>query len=127
MPDPLPTQPSRTVLLPEPGPRVGTPLGDTPWSCVMCFRSAPQPAGCCSMVCADDANAEFAYNARVLCDLPAGARPATAHRLAERNGRLSSALLRWHAAGGRAGPSPLAWPATARPVPRPASRELLPA
>lgn len=85
--------------LPEPGPRPGTPAGSTPWACVMCDRSAPEPGGCCSTRCASDAQAALEHNARLLRRLRRhGGDAARARRLAERNGHLSSALLRWRPA-----------------------------
>jgi hypothetical protein len=80
------------VSMPEPGLRPGMPVGDTPWPCVMCFRSASQPGGCCSTTCAIEAHRELARNAHQLRRRRAG---TDARWLAERNGRLSSALLRW--------------------------------
>lgn len=87
------------VSLPEPGPRPGTPVGSTPWACVMCDRSAAEPGGCCSAACASDARWELDHNTRALRRIRGlGGDSARARRLAERNGHLSSALLRWQPA-----------------------------
>jgi hypothetical protein len=92
-PTPLPSR--VPAPMPEPGPRPGTPIGVTPWPCVMCFRSASQPGGCCSTTCAIEAQEELDRNAHRLRSRHAGHDAGTARWLAERNGRLSSALLRW--------------------------------
>jgi hypothetical protein len=89
-PAPLPS--GAPVQVPEPGLRPGMPLGDTPWPCVMCLRSASQPGGCCSTTCAMQAHRELARNAQ---QLRSGQVGTDVRSLAERNGRLSSALLRW--------------------------------
>jgi hypothetical protein len=92
MPHPAPLPSGAPVQVLEPGLRPGMPVGDTPWPCVMCFRSASQPGGCCSTTCAMQAHRELARNAQ---QLRSGRVGTDARWLAERNGRLSSALLRW--------------------------------
>jgi hypothetical protein len=101
--------PSRVpVQLPEPGPRPGTPVGATAWACVMCFRSAAHPGGCCSATCAGEARRELRRNTNRLQGRRLGHDVATTRWLAERNGRLSSALLRWGPGGQRSTqPSPV--------------------
>jgi hypothetical protein len=101
MPQPLPSSPGPVALL-DPGPRPGTPVGTTPWACVICPRSAPEPGGCCSAACADEASRELDRNLRALRRRRAGPGSAAgARRLAERSGHLSSALLRWHPRDGQ--------------------------
>jgi hypothetical protein len=70
-------------------------LGEVHWGCVVCSREASQPGGCCSASCASQAHLELDRNARTLRHLTATREAAEARRVAERNGRLSSALMRW--------------------------------
>ena len=68
-------------------------------TCIMCSSAAPQPDGCCSALCAQLAQLELLTTSRRLTDPADDARDAgDRQHLAERAGRLSSALLRWNAA-----------------------------
>ena len=88
------------------------------WTCLVCAGPAAQPEGCCSATCADLADLELQATSRHLQgranDLADDAAGAERHRrLAERAGRLSSALLRW-----RASNDPARCPGLALPRPR---------
>lgn len=65
-------------------------------ACIVCSSAAPQPDGCCSSLCAELAEMELQTTSPQLTDRAGDA--GDRQRLAERAGRLSSALLRWHAA-----------------------------
>jgi hypothetical protein len=64
--------------------------------CVVCGGASEQPDGCCSLTCAQQAEQELRSNTariRRANGDPAGAQ--LRRTIAERNGRLTSALLRW--------------------------------
>jgi predicted nucleic acid-binding Zn ribbon protein len=64
--------------------------------CVVCATRTPEFDACCSAECAEEAALEMKRNQAVLRRLRLPDAPSeTRLRLAERNGRLSSALLRW--------------------------------
>jgi hypothetical protein len=64
--------------------------------CVVCATRTPEFDACCSVECAEEAAREVQRNLAVLRRLRLPDAPSeTRLRLAERNGRLSSALLRW--------------------------------
>jgi hypothetical protein len=64
--------------------------------CVVCAARTPEFDACCSVECAEEAAREVQRNLAVLRRLRLPDTPSeTRLRLAERNGRLSSALLRW--------------------------------
>lgn len=65
--------------------------------CVTC-GGALEVEGCCSSSCALEAHRECERNAAALRRGPIGADGDERRQLAERNGRLTSALLRWRAA-----------------------------
>jgi hypothetical protein len=64
--------------------------------CVVCAARTPEFDACCSLECVKAAAREVKRNLAVLRKLRSPDVPSeTRLRLAERNGRLSSALLRW--------------------------------
>jgi hypothetical protein len=64
--------------------------------CVVCAARTPEFDACCSSDCVRAAAQELQRNKAVLRRLRMPDAPSeTRLRLAERNGRLSSALLRW--------------------------------
>jgi hypothetical protein len=85
--------PSATLA---PPPTALTPDDAPPWDCVVCSLTAAEPGGCCSPPCVTAAEGELERNLRRLAQLRSrGADGDLRRQLAERNGRLSSALLRW--------------------------------
>jgi hypothetical protein len=74
-----------------------SPLDDTVDPiCVVCAAATVEFNACCSLSCVQEAASEFERNLAVLRRLRSPDAPSeTRLRLAERNGRLSSALLRW--------------------------------
>lgn len=73
------------------------PAGTT--SCLMCGGTTNEVDACCSLTCVRLAERELRGNARRIRHLGRQVGSADARRvLAERNGRLSSALLRWRPA-----------------------------
>lgn len=83
----------------EPGPTSGAeaapPIGALA-SCVICSMPTLEIEGCCSLACAEQAQREVRHNVACLrlLRLDEAAMARRLH-LAERNGRLSSALLRY--------------------------------
>jgi hypothetical protein len=75
----------------------GAPAGpDLGWSCIICQAPTEQADACCSLPCAQAAQRELQRNVTRLRLLARRLAPPDARRgVAERNGRLSSALLRW--------------------------------
>jgi hypothetical protein len=64
--------------------------------CVICAGPSVQPEGCCSLDCARRAESELRTNtARIRRVNGDAAAVALRRTIAERNGRLTSALLRW--------------------------------
>ena len=64
--------------------------------CIMCEAPTEQADACCSLACAQSAQRELQRNVTRLRQLSRRlAAPDARRRVAERNGRLSSALLRW--------------------------------
>jgi hypothetical protein len=64
--------------------------------CVVCATRTPEFDACCSVECVEEAAREVQRNLAVLRRLQSPDAPSeTRLQLAERNGRLSSALLRW--------------------------------
>jgi predicted nucleic acid-binding Zn ribbon protein len=64
--------------------------------CVVCAARIAEFDACCSLSCVQEAAREVQRNLAVLRRLRLPDAPSeTRLRLAERNGRLSSALLRW--------------------------------
>jgi predicted nucleic acid-binding Zn ribbon protein len=64
--------------------------------CVVCAARISEFDACCSLSCVKEAAREVQRNLAVLRQLRTPDAPSeTRLRLAERNGRLSSALLRW--------------------------------
>jgi hypothetical protein len=64
--------------------------------CVVCATRTSEFDACCSLACVQQAAREVQRNLATLRQLRAPDAPSdTRLRLAERNGRLSSALLRW--------------------------------
>jgi hypothetical protein len=64
--------------------------------CVVCAAHTVECTACCSLPCVQEAAREVERNLAVLRGLRLHDAPSeTRLRLAERNGRLSSALLRW--------------------------------
>jgi predicted nucleic acid-binding Zn ribbon protein len=64
--------------------------------CIMCDAPTEQADACCSLPCAQAAQRELQRNVTRLRHLARRLAPPDARRrVAERNGRLSSALLRW--------------------------------
>ncbi len=99
----------------------------TEGTCLVCSGSAPQPDGCCSPACAHLAHLELQATSRRLQDRSGGAGSESAsgvdhRRLAERAGRLSSALLRWRATVDPGRCSGLATPLRHRSVPAAGNR-----
>jgi hypothetical protein len=74
-----------------------SPLDDAPEPiCIVCAARTPEFDACCSLSCVQEAAREVERNLAVLRRLRLPDAPSeTRLRLAERNGRLSSALLRW--------------------------------
>ncbi len=65
-------------------------------ACIMCEAPTDQADACCSLRCAQAAQRELQRNVTRLRHLARRLAPPDARRqVAERNGRLSSALLRW--------------------------------
>lgn len=97
---------------PEPDPEQGG-------NCLICSGAAAQPDGCCSAACAHLAHVELQAASRRLQARAAEAGEAGdgagggegLRALAERAGRLSSALLRWRAAS-----EPVRCPGLATPL-----------
>jgi predicted nucleic acid-binding Zn ribbon protein len=75
-------------------PRIDASHGEA--SCLMCSAPTSEADSCCSLACAEQAQRELRHNVANLrllrLDDAASERRL---RLAERNGRLSSALLRY--------------------------------
>jgi hypothetical protein len=64
--------------------------------CLICGAEAIEVDSCCSLSCVEDAQRELRANAKRLRRLPRHPDLLDArHELAERNGRLTSALMRW--------------------------------
>jgi hypothetical protein len=64
--------------------------------CIVCASRTAEFDACCSLSCVQEAAREVERNLAVLRRLRRPDAPSeTRLRLAERNGRLSSALLRW--------------------------------
>jgi hypothetical protein len=64
--------------------------------CLICAERTAEFDSCCSLGCVQEAAREVERNLAVLRQLGSPDVPSeTRLRLAERNGRLSSALLRW--------------------------------
>jgi hypothetical protein len=71
-----------------------------PCSCIICDAPTDQVDACCSLPCAQAAQRELQRNVTRLRQLARRLAPPDARRrVAERNGRLSSALLRWRPDG----------------------------
>jgi hypothetical protein len=67
--------------------------------CIVCASRTAEFDACCSLSCVQEAAREVQRNLAVLRRLRLPDAPSeTRLRLAERNGRLSSALLRWRPA-----------------------------
>jgi predicted nucleic acid-binding Zn ribbon protein len=65
-------------------------------ACVICAAPTVEAEACCSLACAERAQRELRHNVACLRLLRLdGAATARRRSLAERNGRLSSALLRY--------------------------------
>jgi hypothetical protein len=65
-------------------------------SCIICAAATVEIDACCSLPCVQEAAREVERNLAVLQGSRSPDAPSeTRRRLAERNGRLSSALLRW--------------------------------
>jgi hypothetical protein len=74
-------------------PRCGS---DTALLCVVCSGPSEQPEGCCSLDCARRAEQELRCNAAKIRRVNGDQGTVDLRRtIAERNGRLTSALLRW--------------------------------
>lgn len=75
----------------------GAPAPAEPvWACIMCAAPTQQADACCSLPCVQAAQRELQRNVTRLRQLARRLAPPDARRrVAERNGRLSSALLRW--------------------------------
>jgi hypothetical protein len=72
------------------------PVPDLGWSCIICAAPTAQADACCSLACVQAAQRELQRNVTRLRALARRLAPPDARRrVAERNGRLSSALLRW--------------------------------
>jgi hypothetical protein len=68
----------------------------TVWSCIVCGAPTDEVDACCSLPCAQAAQLELQRNVTRLRQLARRlASPDARRSVAERNGRLSSALLRW--------------------------------
>lgn len=63
--------------------------------CVICDDPVDAPGVCCSSPCAGEAQRQVRLNAVEIRRLEIRAEPEARRELAERNGRLMSALLRW--------------------------------
>jgi hypothetical protein len=64
--------------------------------CIVCGAAAGQVDSCCSLACVERAQHELRANAKRLRRLPRHPQLLDARReLSERNGQLSSALMRW--------------------------------
>jgi hypothetical protein len=64
--------------------------------CVVCSGPSEQPDGCCSLDCARQAEQELRCNAAKIRRVNGDPAAVDLRRtIAERNGRLTSALLRW--------------------------------
>lgn len=69
-------------------------------ACVICAAPTDQVVSCCSLACAQQAERELQRNvARIRRMARHVASNEARRRVAERNGRLSSALLRWRPEG----------------------------
>lgn len=69
---------------------------DLDLSCIICAAPTEQADACCSLACVQAAQRELQRNVTRLRQLARRLAPPDARRrVAERNGRLSSALLRW--------------------------------
>lgn len=76
--------------------RAPTTVMDAAGTCLLCSAPTSESLACCSMHCAREAQREFRWNVELLGGLGHGdAADRERRRLAERNGRLSSALLRY--------------------------------
>lgn len=64
-------------------------------TCVVCGREVADAGSCCSSRCAGEAQRQLRRNAAQLNRLALRDAPERRHQLAERNGRLMSAILRW--------------------------------
>jgi hypothetical protein len=91
--------------------------------CVVCGGTSEQPDGCCSLACAQQAEQELRSNtARIRRVNGDPAATQLRRTIAERNGRLTSALLRWRprpADGEPTGPPPGPCPGEAPTAPLP--------
>jgi hypothetical protein len=67
--------------------------------CVVCGEHAPEVGACCSSRCAGEAQRQLRRNAARLRRLGRRDAQELRLRLAERNGRLMSAILRWRPEG----------------------------
>jgi predicted nucleic acid-binding Zn ribbon protein len=83
------------LTAPEVSPRsVGGPAVGP--GCIACGEPVDEDAGCCSFQCALHIERELKRNVGLLVHLRRrGAAAEERLRLAERNGELASALLRW--------------------------------
>jgi hypothetical protein len=80
--------------------------------CVVCGGPSEQPEGCCSLTCARRAEHELRANTGRIRRVNGDPGAADLRRaIAERNGRLTSALLRWR-------PRPAGEPSSERPAER---------
>ena len=68
-------------------------------ACVVCGEHAPEVGACCSSRCAGEAQRQLRRNAARLRRLGRRDAQELRLRLAERNGRLMSAILRWRPEG----------------------------
>lgn len=89
---------------PEPDVRGGEPDATdasevTDFGCVVCGEHAPEVGACCSSRCAGEAQRQLRRNAARLRRLGRRDPQDLRLRLAERNGRLMSAILRWRPDG----------------------------
>jgi hypothetical protein len=86
-------------------PLEGVALPDARWVCIICEAPTDQADACCSLPCAQAAERELQRNVTRLRQLARRlASPDARRRVAERNGRLSSALLRWRPEDTTTGP-----------------------
>jgi hypothetical protein len=85
----------------------GNLTAEVPLLCVVCSGPSEQPEGCCSLDCARRAEQELWCNTARIRRANGDPGAVDLRRaIAERNGRLTSALLRWR-------PRPVSGPARA--------------
>ncbi len=91
-------------------PTTGGLISEVTLLCVVCSGPSEQPEGCCSLECAQRAERELRCNTARIRRVNGDQTAVELRRaIAERNGRLTSALLRWR-------PRPACEPAATGPT-----------